>query len=182
MGKLYDQLDDNLKAFINAQQMFFVATAPRADDGHINVSPKGLQGSFAILGNREVAYLDLPGSGVETIAHVKENRRITLMFCAFQGAPNIVRLYGKGEVVEPEDDEFAALAKHFPHVKRARSIIRVQVSRITDSCGYGVPLMEYVRDRETLTRWIDSKGSDVVKSYIRENNAKSIDGLSGVAD
>ena len=179
MGKLYDSLTDDLIAFIKAQKMFFVATAPSAGGGHVNLSPKGIDGTFAILGAREIAYLDFPGSGIETIAHIRENGRLTVMMCAFDGAPNILRLYGRGEVIWPDDPAFAQLTPHFSDSARARAIIRLAITRISDSCGYGVPKYEYVRDRTTLQRWTDSQSPQEIKKYIATTNARSIDGLKG---
>ena len=143
MGKSYDQIPDKLAEFIARQKMFFIATAPLAQDGLVNLSPKGLD-SFRILDPRTVAYLDLTGSGIETVAHLKENGRVVIMFCAFDGPPNIVRLYGQGEVIEPSHAEFDALRLLFPNHPGTRSIIRVRLTRVSDSCGYGVP--KYVFD------------------------------------
>jgi hypothetical protein len=142
MGKVRSALDETAIRFLEAQRVFFVASAPLDAAGHINLSPKGLD-TFRILGPTTVAYLDFNGSGVETIAHLKENGRIILMFCAFQGPPNIYRLYGHGRAVEPLEEQFAALAAHFPPQEAVRSIIVVELTRVTDSCGYGVPLFKY---------------------------------------
>src|SRR5512147_1860379 len=149
MGKVLEALDETISAFIAAQKMFFVATAPLAGDGLLNLSPKGLP-TFVELGPKRVAYLDLTGSGVETIAHLRENGRIVLMFCAFEGRPRIVRLHGRGEVVLPDDDRFAALVNRFSAHSGVRSVIVVDVVRVADSCGYAVPRMEYVGDRDVL--------------------------------
>jgi len=176
MGKHFDSIDARMEEWILAQHMFFVATAPAGAEGHVNLSPKGLD-SLAILGPREVAYLDLVGSGAETIAHLRENGRITLMFCAFQGPPKIVRLYGRGSVVEPQDPEFAALRARFALPTPARSILRIQLTRIADSCGYGVPVMRYESNRTQLTDWADRKGDEAVRSYQVQHNSKSLDGL-----
>lgn len=175
-----DQLTDKQRRFIAEQPMFFVATAPRADDGLINLSPKGLQGSFAILDDSTVAYLDLTGSGVETIAHLKENGRICVMFCAFVGRPNILRLQGTGEPIEPSHPEFGQLLKHFPEAPGVRSVIRIHIHRIADSCGYGVPRMQYLEDRTDLTDWSNKIGIDGVKAYQSKKNRKSLDGLPGL--
>jgi hypothetical protein len=175
MGKVFDGIDEKLAAWIGAQHMFFVATAPR-DGGHVNLSPKGLD-SFVVLGPRSVAYLDVVGSGAETIAHLRENGRITLMFCAFEGLPRIVRLYGRGEVIEPDDAEFAALAARFPRYPSTRSVIRVGLTRVADSCGYGVPLYEYKGDRSHVADWADRKGPEGLRVYQLEKNRESIDGL-----
>ena len=179
MGKVYDAIDGALADFIRAQHAYFVATAPLAGDGHVNLSPKG-HDSFAIVDPRAVAYLDLTGSGVETIAHLRENRRITICFCAFEGPPKIVRLYGQGTVVVPDDAEFAALRGHFGAFAGVRSIIRVAVERIADSCGYGVPLYAYDGQRSQLLEWAGRKGPAGVAEYRGANNRESIDGLPGV--
>lgn len=176
MGKHFTELDATLQAFLEKQHLFFVATAPAGASGHVNVSPKGLA-LFRVLGPREVAYVDCVGSGVETIAHVRQNRRITLMFCAFDGAPHILRLYGAGEVVEPQDPAFGPLLERFGAVPGARAIIRVRVQRIADSCGFGVPLFEYRGQRTQLTAWADKKGAPALRDYQRQKNSTSIDGL-----
>lgn len=180
MGREYERIDDRLRAFLHAQPVFFVGTAPLASDGHVNVSPKGLRGTFAVLDERRVAYLDLTGSGVETIAHVRENGRITLMFCAFTGPPRIVRVSGTGEVVLPGDDRFAALAARFPPLDGIRSVIVVAVTRVADSCGYGVPRLELVGERDQLGTWARGKGDEGLAAYRREHNRTSIDGLPGI--
>ena len=177
MAKTYNVIDGKLRAFIDQQKMFFVATAPMSRDGHINLSPKGLAGTFAILDERTIAYLDLTGSGVETIAHLRDNGRVCVMFCAFDGPPRIVRVHGTGDVVEPHDEEFPRLNAHFDDYPGVRSIIRVRASRISDSCGYGVPLYDYKAERDQLQRWADRKGEEGIEEYQRENNAESLDGL-----
>lgn len=179
MGRTYDQIDDTLAAFLRAQHVFFVATAPLAGSGHVNVSPKGLD-SFAILDPHTVAYLDLTGSGVETIAHLGENGRITLLFCAFEGPPKIVRLYGRGRVVPVDDPEFDTLARHLPERVGTRSAIVVRLDRIADSCGYGVPRYRYEGERSQLIDWAERKGAGGVAAYRAERNAASIDGLPGL--
>ncbi len=179
LGKLYEAIDDRLRAFIAAQQMFFVATAPSGDGGHVNLSPKGLD-SFRVIDDHTVAYLDLTGSGVETISHLRQNGRVTLMFCAFDGPPLIVRLYGRGEAIDPAHSEFAALSALFPTLPGVRSVIRVALDRITDSCGYGVPLYRHEGGRRQLTDWAVRKGPDGVEKYKRKNNRRSIDGLPGL--
>jgi hypothetical protein len=172
-------IKDIHEKFIRAQSMFFVASAPLDAEGHVNVSPKGLD-TFRILGPTMVAYLDMTGSGVETIAHLRENGRIVLMFCAFQGPPNILRLHGRGRVVEPSSTEFHDLAARFPTYLSTRSIIVVEISRVSDSCGYGVPLMKYEGERSQLRDWARKKGPEGLVAYRREKNRASIDGLSGV--
>lgn len=179
MGRTYDEIDDRLRDFLVAQRLFFTGTAPVAD-GHVNVSPKGLAGTFAVLGPRRVAYLDLTGSGIETIAHLRENGRITLMFCAFEGPPRIVRLQGTGEAVTAADPRCADLVAHFDEHPGVRSVIVVDVDRISDSCGYGVPEMQLVGDRTQLTTWADRKGPEGLTEYQLERNAQSIDGLPGL--
>jgi len=179
MGKVRSKLDDAATQFIQGQPMFFVASAPLAADGHVNVSPKGLD-SFRILDPATVAYLDLIGSGVETIAHLKENGRIVLMFCAFQGPPNILRLYGRGRVVESPAPEFYDLAAHFPEYASTRSIIMVSLDRVCDSCGYAVPLMKFETDRQQLSKWAQHKGPTGLKAYRAEKNRRSIDNLPGL--
>jgi len=177
MGKTYDAIDSKLRTFIDEQKMFFVATAPSAPDGHINVSPKGLAGTLAVIDDRTIAYLDLTGSGVETIAHLRENGRICVMFCAFDGRPRIVRVHGVGDVAEPNDEEFESLSAHFDPYPGVRSIVVVRASRISDSCGYGVPLYEHKGERDQLQRWAVQKGEDGIAQYQRDNNAESLDGL-----
>jgi Pyridoxamine 5'-phosphate oxidase len=179
MGKLYDGIDERLQAFIEAQHVFFVATAPLDATGHVNLSPKGLN-TFRVLSPTTVAYLDYVGSGVETIAHLKENRRIAVMFCAFAGPPKIVRLHGRGAVLEPADAEYQRLRSLFPPVPDGRAIIVVSVDRISDSCGYGVPLYQFDQNRTQLEAWCDRKGTDGIRTYQLEKNALSIDGLPAV--
>jgi hypothetical protein len=176
MGKLYEGIDERVRAFIEAQHMFFVATAPAAVDGHVNLSPKGLD-SFAVLGPREVAYLDLVGSGAETIAHLRENGRITLMFCAFEGPPKILRLYGRGAYIEPPDGVFADMRARFELPTPARGIVRVTVERIADSCGFGVPLYQFEGERSQLLDSAARKGESGLREYQQVHNRASIDGL-----
>lgn len=181
MAKTYDQIDDGLRAFLEAQHVFFVATAPSARDGHLNLSPKGLD-TLRILGPRTLAYLDLTGSGVETIAHLRENGRIVVMLCAFEGSPRIVRLYGRGSVIEPRDPAFGMLTSHFNLSPGVRSIIRIELDRISDSCGYGVPLLRYSGNRDQLTASAERKGEAGLVEYRRKNNSASIDGLPGLTE
>lgn len=178
MGRTRERIDEPLAEWIAAQPMFFVATAPRAG-GHVNVSPKGYD-TLRVLGPLEVAYLDLTGSGVETIAHLRDDGRITLMWCAFSGPPRIVRVQGHGEAVLTDDDRYPQLAARFPDTPGARAVIRVDVDRIADSCGYAVPLMEHVGDRDRLRDWATAKGPDGLTAYHAEKNATSIDGLPGL--
>lgn len=176
MGKLLAEIDARLEAFLAQQKVFFVATAPLSAAGHANLSPKGLD-SLRVLGPREVAWLDQVGSGAETIAHLRENGRIVLMFCAFEGPPKIVRLHGRGAVVEPQDAEFAALRGRFPPQPHARSIIRVAVGRISESCGFGVPQMRFDADRTQLADSAARNGPDGLRAYQMLHNRESIDGL-----
>jgi hypothetical protein len=177
VSKEHPAIDDRLAAFMLAQPVFFVGTAPADGAGHVNVSPKGLAGSFAVLGAREVAYLDLTGSGAETIAHLRDDGRICLMFCAFEGPPNIVRLHGRGEAVLPGAPGFDDLAAHFADHPGRRSVIRVRVDRVSDSCGFAVPRMTLDGDRTQLVRWARTKGEAGLEEYRRTRNARSIDGL-----
>jgi len=183
VGKLYEAIDPKLAGWIERQRVFFVATAPLAADGHVNVSPKGDLRWFRILGPREVGYLDFAGSGAETIAHARENGRIVIMFCAFEGPPRIVRLHGTASVVLPDDAGFAALAARFdPPEHAVRSLIAVEVERIADSCGYGVPLMRFDGKRDQYDGWVDKKVRDGgFDEYVAERNATSIDGLPAIS-
>ena len=178
MGKVYDGIDEHLAEWIGRQPMFFVATAP-ADGGRVNVSPKGLDDTFAVLGRHRVAYLDLGGSGAETIAHLRDNGRIPLLFNAFTGPPRIVRLYGTGRSVFPTDGEWEELRAQFGEY-RARNIVLIDVERIADSCGYGVPVMELVGQRDRLVKWIDARTDEDLAAYRAENNRVSIDGLPAI--
>jgi hypothetical protein len=179
MGKVYDGIDDRLAEFLGRQHVFFVGTAPSGPEGHLNVSPKGMD-TFRILGPNRVTYLDLTGSGIETVAHVRENGRITLMFCAFEGRPLVVRLYGRGRVVEPGDGEWAELIARFPDYPGARSIVVVNVERIADSCGFAVPLYEYQGERSQLMDYAQKKGPAALDEYRATKNRVSIDGIAGL--
>jgi hypothetical protein len=179
MGKTFPEIDESLRKFIGAQQMFFVATAPLSGGGRVNLSPKGLD-TFRVLSPLLVGYADYTGSGVETIAHIRENGRLTIMFCAFAGAPNIVRLYGKGRVVESAEAEFDEFLPRFGPVATVRSIILLDITRITDSCGWGVPLYQYQGQREQLVKSAETKGADGLATYQKKRNAASIDGLPGL--
>lgn len=181
MGKLLDAITPELEQFITAQKLFFVATAPLDPNGHVNCSPKGLD-SFRILDPVTIVYQDLTGSGVETIAHVNENKRITILFCAFNGPPFILRLYGNGEVVTSSHSDFESFQNLFPSRIGVRSYIRVHLSRVTTSCGYGVPLFDFKNDRDTMLKWAEHKGEEGVIAYRREKNQNSIDGLPGITD
>ena len=179
MGRVLDAITDELAAFIAAQRVFFVATAP-TDGGHVNLSPKGLD-TFTVLDPSTVAYLDLTGSGIETVAHLRENGRITIMFCAFDGKPNIVRLYGRGEVIPTGEPEAEALLPRFGEYPGARSVIRVRVDRVSTSCGYGVPLLEYAGERDELLKFAERRGPEGLVEYRDDKNAVSIDGLAGLS-
>ena len=179
MSTVQDQLNDKLIAFIRRQKLFFVATAPLAADGHVNLSPKGYD-SLAIIDAGTVAYVDLGGSGIETHSHLGENGRITLMFCAFEGAANILRLYGRGESVAFDDPRFADLIKLFPDFGRARAVVTVRIERVANSCGWGVPFFDYKGERDQLKRWVDAKPFDEWAARRFETNAHSIDGLPGL--
>jgi hypothetical protein len=179
MGKVFEELDGRLREFIAAQQMYFVATAPLSAEAHVNLSPKGLD-TFRVLGPRQVAYLDLVGSGVETVAHLRENGRITIMFCAFGGPPRILRLYGKGRSVEPGEEGWTALIGLFPDHPGVRSVVVVDLERVADSCGYGVPLFEFVGERKQLTTYAEQKGEEGMARYKKQKNRTSIDGLPGL--
>ena len=182
MAKVYGEIGGKLRSWLEAQSLFFVGTAPLAADGHVNVSPKGDLKWFRILGPRQVAYLDFVGSGAETIAHLRENRRIVLMFCAFEGPPRIVRLHGTGEVLLEGDVGFDELLASFdPPDHALRSLIRIDVDRVSDSCGYGVPLMSFDGRRSQYDDWVDNQvRTGSLAAYVAEENAESIDGLPAV--
>lgn len=177
MAQVFDGIDESLAEWIGHQPMFFVATAPLAQSGHINCSPKGLPGNFVVLDPHTVAYQDLTGSGAETIAHLRENGRIVVMFCAFDKRPRIVRLHGTGRAVLPTDPEFAELSGQFDEYLGARAIIVVDVSRASDSCGYGVPTMDFVAERPNLPLDHNKRGVEGLADYRREFNSISLDGL-----
>ena len=179
MSKLYNGIDEVLARFIGAQRVFFVATAPLDPAGHVNLSPKGLE-SFKVIDPRTVAYLDLTGSGIETVAHLRENARVVIMFCAFEGPPKILRLHGRGEVIEPGDSRFPEFSKLFPKLPGTRSIVVVALERIADSCGYGVPIYRYEGERKQLIDWAQRKGTLGLAQYRSEINHSSIDGLPGL--
>jgi hypothetical protein len=176
MAKTYERLDEGLVAFIENQHVFFVATAPLSGDGIVNLSPKGLD-TLRVVDDRTVEYADLTGSGAETIAHLKENGRMTIMFCAFEGPPKIVRLQGKGEVLGPDHPEFDNVVAQFPPIPGIRAVIRLRATRISDSCGYSVPVLDYRGEREALIKWAEKKGPAGLVEYRKEKNCRSLDGL-----
>ncbi|MEU7027398.1 pyridoxamine 5'-phosphate oxidase family protein [Streptomyces sp. NPDC046275] len=186
MGKTYDRIDGRLRAFIEAQPIFFTATAPLAGDGTVNLSPKGLSGSFAVLDEHTVAYLDFAGSNAETVAHLRENGRITLMWCAFQGPPNIVRIHGRGEPVFRDDPRWGELLGHFPGIDPEphglRAVIVVRAELVRDTCGYGVPFMTYDEDRDLHGKRFAREDDASLDAYFakKDHIATSIDGLPGL--
>ncbi|MBK1786937.1 pyridoxamine 5'-phosphate oxidase family protein [Prauserella cavernicola] len=177
--KVHEGINGRLREFIIAQPVFFVGTAPTSPDGHVNVSPKGMAGTFAVLGEHRVAYLDYTGSGAETVAHLRDNGRIVLMFCAFSGPPNIVRLHGRGRAVPRDSAEYAELLEHFTPEQEhgARTIIDVEVERVSDSCGFSVPLMDYAGERDLLLRMHSRRSDDDLTEYWTRKDSHSIDGL-----
>ncbi|MEV0117981.1 pyridoxamine 5'-phosphate oxidase family protein [Streptomyces sp. NPDC050844] len=186
MGKTYERIDGRLRTFIEAQPVFFTATAPLADDGTVNLSPKGLTGSFVVIDELTVAYLDFAGSNAETVAHLRENGRITLMWCAFQGPPNIVRVHGRGEPVFRDDPRWAELLGHFPDIDPTphglRAIIVVTAELVRDTCGYNVPFMSYDEDRDLHAKRFGREDDASLSAYFtkKEHIAHSIDGLPGL--
>ena len=189
MGKTFDAIDEHLETWIGKQALFFVGTAPLDAEGHVNVSPKGPIDSLRVLGPTTVAYLDVVGSGAETIAHIRENGRIVVMLCAFSGPPRILRLHGRGEVALAGDERFDELTElcrfaepEAPEARRA--VVVVEVERIADSCGYGVPLMSYEGRRPHSDLWAAKKlrvgGPEALLDYQREKNSRSIDDLPAV--
>ncbi|MGH3754064.1 MAG: pyridoxamine 5'-phosphate oxidase family protein [Pseudonocardiaceae bacterium] len=187
MGKIYERIDARLAEWIEAQPVFFVATAPLAADGLVNLSPRGLRGTFRVLGERTFGYADLTGSGIETVAHLRENGRICVLLCAFGGPPKIVRLHGTGSVVRRGEPGFAAALRPFAAAlgvgareTAARAVVRVDVHRVSDACGFGVPLMDLRAERDLLDSWAANRGPDGVARYHAERNAVSLDGLPGM--
>ncbi len=180
MSKELERIDTELAHWLREQHVFFVATAPLSREGHVNCSPKGGD-CFRVLGNHEVVYQDYTGSGAETAAHLRENGRILLMFCAFTGAPKIARLHGLGELIAPGHARFAEFADLFPPNPGTRAFVRVTVTRVSTSCGFSVPFMDFREDRETLDRWALAKGPEALAEYRTQKNARSIDGLPALA-
>lgn len=181
MSKQCENIDRALADWLQRQPLFFVATAPLSASGHVNCSPKGGD-CFRVLGPLEAAYLDYTGSGAETAAHLRENGRIVLMFCAFDGKPNVVRLHGQGEALTNGDAGYEALAALFPANPGMRAVVRVVVSRVSTSCGFSVPLMDFRAQRDTLDRWAAAKGPEGLDEYRTQKNARSIDGLAALVD
>jgi len=179
MGKEYTEITPKIQAWIDRQHMFFVSTAPLSDGGLINCSPKGLD-SFCVLGPHQIGYVDVGGSGIETVAHLRENGRIVIMMCAFTGPPIIFRFYGQGVVVEPEDSGFSALLKKFPNLPTARNIIVIELERIIDSCGFGVPLYDFRQQRDSLPNYFANKTEKEILAYRVERNSESLEGLTGL--
>ena len=177
MSKQRDRIDEELATWLREHHIFFVATAPLSEEGHVNCSPKGGD-CFRVLGPMEVAYLDYTGSGAETAAHLRENGRIVLMFCAFTGKPDIVRLHGTGELLTSSHEDFAEITALFPPNPGTRAVVRVRVTRVSTSCGYAVPFMEYREERETLNKWAANKGQEGLEEYRSFKNAQSIDGMA----
>ena len=188
MAKVFERIDAKLQAFIEAQPVFFVATAPSGPDGHVNVSPKGGANMFRVTGPHGFAYADMLGSGIETVAHLRDNGRICVMFASFAGPPKILRLHGRGRVVQQADAEFDALLAGFPleprQLQAVRSIVAVDVTRVADACGWAVPEMRFERERDQLLRYADNRirkdGPDAVRRYATAGNEHSIDGLVGI--
>lgn len=176
MGKFHDTILDHHKAFIEKQKLFFVATAPLGEGGHVNLSPKGLD-SFRVISDTRVAYMDIIGSGNETSAHILENGRITFMFCAFEGPPNILRLYGKGRTVLPSDKEWAEISILFTLTLSTRQIIVADIHKVQTSCGFSIPLFDYVGERDHAEKWAESKGEEGLAAYKVQKNYSSLDGL-----
>ncbi len=176
MSKQCENIDPELAAWIAQQRVFFVATAPLCEDGHVNVSPKGGE-SFRILGALEAVYQDYTGSGAETAAHLRENGRIVIMFCAFDGPPKIVRLHGHGRIIVPGHDRFDEFAVHFPANPGTRAFVHITITRVSTSCGYAVPMFDFRNQRDTLDRWAANQGQEKLAEYRAVKNHKSIDGL-----
>ncbi len=179
MGRMLDAITPEIATFIAQQHVFFVATTPSGPDGRVNLSPKGLD-TFTVIDEHTVAWLDLTGSGIETVAHLRDDGRITVMFCAFEGKPNIVRLYGRGSFLAADDPAAASTVARFPEHVGARTIVSVAVEHVSTSCGYAVPFMTYAGERPTLDEWADRRGPEGIATYQAERNVTSIDGLPGL--
>jgi hypothetical protein len=173
MGKQYQSIPVKLQEFIKKQKIFFVATATK--ESRINLSPKGMD-SLRVLNENQIIWLNLTGSGNETAAHLLEDNRMTIMFCAFEGNPMILRTYGKAKIYHQKDKEWAALIAHFPNIAGARQIISLSVDLVQSSCGMAVPFFDFKEDRNQLKDWAESKGEEGFKEYWKEKNTKSLDG------
>ena len=176
MGKLHDSITPELAQFIQSQPLFFVASAPSGPTGHVNCSPKGMD-TFRILSPKQFAYLDLTGSGNETAAHITQNGRLTVMFCAFEDKPVILRLYATARLIRPDSPDWPTFSTHFPTLPGTRQIILANITRVQTSCGFGVPVMTFSQHRDLLPKWAESKGPDGLQRYRDEKNRTSIDGL-----
>ena len=174
MGRKLDALDENLSNFIAQQKVFFVATA--TESGHINLSPKGMD-TFKVLGNNRAIWLNLTGSGNETAAQLAQSNRITIMFCAFEGQPLILRLYGSAKVIHPRDEEWDELFGNFEPIRGSRQIIDISIEMVQTSCGFGVPILEYKHEREELKRWGEKHSDESIEAYWQNKNSTSLDGL-----
>jgi hypothetical protein len=186
MATIYERIEPRLARWIGEQPVFFVGTAPLDGDGLVNVSPKGLRGTFGVLDDHTFAYVDMTASGVETIAHLRENARICVMFCSFAGTPNVVRLHGRGRVVTHGEEGFDEALEPFAfglasRRTEARGVITVDVTRVADACGYAVPRMTVEGDRELLDSWAERKTPEKLRAYRTEKNERSLDGLPGLA-
>ena len=182
MGKVYESIHGNIRQWLEDQPVFFIATSPLKGDGHINLSPKG-HDTLRFIDEHTVAYADYGGSGIETVAHIRENGRIVLMACAFSGKPKIIRLHGAGQVITGDQAEFKELSALFAgNLTGIRSIIKINVTRVSDSCGYGVPLMEFQQHRDTSIRFRENAGNETLRDYFKDNNQTSIDGLPGLTE
>lgn len=185
MAKVYDGITDRIAAWVHEQPMFFVSTAPLAADGRVNVSVKGTMGTFRVFDERTFGYVDLTGSGAETVAHLRENGRICIMFCSFETRPDIVRLHGTGRVVLVDDPGFEEALARFGEAgtarrRAARAVVVVDVTRVSDSCGYGVPLMELVGERDVLDSWAERRDEQTIREYRARKNQRSLDGLPAI--
>lgn len=176
MAKFFDKIDDKIREFIETQKMFFTASAPLSGEGRINLSPKGID-TFRVLDENTVCYLDFTGSGNETAAHIRENRRLTIMFCSFKGAPLILRLYGRGEIVSPSSENWSRLSSKFEDFPGVRQIVLLHIESLQTSCGYAVPIYKFKKDRDQLFKWAENKGEKKLEEYRRDKNQTSIDGL-----
>ena len=179
MGKEYTEIDEGLQRWMKRQHLFFISTAPLQGDGHINCSPKGMDG-LVVSGPKQLMYGDVGGSGIETVAHLKENGRVTIMMCAFDGPPKIIRFYGTGSVIEPHQAGFMGLAEQFIDLPSLRNIIVIDADQIIDSCGFGVPMYDFRKQRDSFDNYLKDKDEAFLHNYRRERNATSLDGLPGL--